>query len=207
MIVPTLNLENELWESGYSLICGIDEVGRGCFAGPICVGAVIFPKSFKPITGLADSKLLKPRQRVKLAEEIKKQALAWAVSEISVSHINKMGIGKATQMAFRKAVKMLSRNPDFILIDAFYIRHLNRKRQKPVKDGDKICVSISAASIVAKVYRDKLMKKLHRKYPQYGFARHKGYGTKRHQEAIRQYGLSRLHRKSFNLEKFLQAQA
>jgi len=219
MITPTLNLEKKLWKSGYSYICGLDEVGRGSFAGPVCVGAVIFPKdlqlqmhtpgvstqihSWSGIDEIADSKLLKPRIREKLAEVIKDQTLTWAVSEVSVSVINRVGIGKATQMAFRKAIKLLSKAPDFVLIDAFYIKHFNRKNQKAVKDGDKICVSISAASIIAKVYRDKLMKKLHKKYPNYGFAKHKGYGTKRHQQALRIHGLSRIHRRSFNLSKFL----
>ncbi|MBI2019911.1 ribonuclease HII [Candidatus Daviesbacteria bacterium] len=204
MIIPTLELEQKLWKQGYRLICGLDEVGRGSFAGPICVGAVVFPNDFQCIEGLADSKLVRPRQRQKLAELIKTSAITWAVSEISVSIINKVGIGKATQMAFRKAVRSLNMRADFVLIDAFYVKHLNRKRQKAVKDGDKICASIAAASIIAKVYRDKLMKKLHKKYPHYGFSRHKGYGTKRHQEAIRKYGLSRLHRTSFDLQKFLQ---
>lgn len=203
MITPTLDIESELWQEGYSLICGIDEVGRGCFAGPVVVGAVVFPQDVVLPEDIADSKLLKPRQREKLAEEIKKIAIVWSVAEISVRHINKLGIGKATQMAFRKSIRLLSKSPDFVLIDAFYIKHLNRKRQRPIKNGDKICASISAASIIAKVYRDKLMKKLHKKYPQYGFAKHKGYGTTQHQEAIRKYGLSRIHRQSFNLQKFL----
>lgn len=203
MITPTLQLEQKLWKSGYRYIAGLDEVGRGCFAGPVVVGAVIFPKNFRIMDGLADSKLLKPRQRENLESAIKNQALCWSIAEIGVRHINKHGIGKATQMAFRKAIKSLEKSPDFILIDAFYIKHLNRKRQKAVQDGDKICASISAASIIAKVYRDKLMKKLHKKYPKYGFAKHKGYGTKRHQEAIRKYGLTRIHRRSFNLQKFL----
>lgn len=203
MIIPTLDIEKKLWNSGYSVVCGIDEVGRGSFAGPVCVGAVIFPKDCEIIDGVADSKLLKPGRREKLAEEIKKNALAWSVAEISVSVINKNGIGKATQMAFRKSIKLLERTPDFVLIDAFYIKHINRKRQKAIKDGDTICASISAASIIAKVHRDKLMKKLHKKYPQYGFAKHKGYGTKLHQEAIKKYGLSRIHRTSFNLTRFM----
>lgn len=203
MTLPTLQLEKKLWNSGYRYIAGLDEVGRGCFAGPVVVGAVVFPKDLQMIAGLADSKLLKPRQREKLTESIKEQALAWSVAEISVTAINKLGIGKATQMAFRKALRLLSVQADFVLIDAFYIKHLNRKRQRAVKDGDKICASISAASIIAKVYRDKLMRKLSKKYPKYGFAKHKGYGTKFHQEAIRKYGLSRIHRKSFNLQKFL----
>lgn len=203
MIFPTLKIEQKLWNSGYTHVCGLDEVGRGSFAGPVVVGAVIFSKYSTMIEGLADSKLLKPRQREKLSVLIKEQAHAWSVAEISVSIINRIGIGKATQMAFRKAIKSLSRTPDFILVDAFYVAHLSRKRQKPVKDGDKICASISAASIIAKVYRDKLMKKSHKKYPEYGFAKHKGYGTKKHQEAIKKHGLSRIHRKSFNLQKFL----
>lgn len=201
MITPTLDLETKLWQDGYSRVCGIDEVGRGSFAGPVCVGAVIFSKDFQVINGLADSKLLKPRLRERLAKIIKNQASCWAVAEVGVSKINKVGIGKATQMAFRKAIKPLS--PDFVLIDAFYIKHLNRKRQRAIKDGDKICASIAAASVIAKVYRDKLMKKLHRKYPQYGLGKHKGYGTKKHQEAIKKFGLSRIHRRSFNLGRFL----
>lgn len=203
MITPTLAFETELWKEGYAYICGLDEVGRGSFAGPVVVGAVIFPQDVKLPEGIADSKLLKPRQREKLELSIKNKAICWSVAQISVSVINKVGIGKATQMAFRKAIKALEKNPDFVLIDAFYVNHFNRKKQKPIKNGDKICASISAASIIAKVERDKLMKKLHRKYPEYSFAKHKGYGTKAHQEAIKKYGLSRLHRKSFNLDKFI----
>ena len=203
MILPSLDIETKLWESGYNNICGLDEVGRGSFAGPVCVGAVIFSKKNILPEGIADSKLLKPRIREHLANEIKKCAASWAVAEVSVATINKVGIGKATQMAFRKAIKLLEKKPDFVLIDAFYVKHLNRKKQRAVKDGDEICVSISAASIIAKVYRDKFMKKISKKYPQYGFGKHKGYGTKKHQEAIRKFGLSKIHRKSFDLQKFL----
>lgn len=203
MVFPTLKLERKLWKEGYHCICGLDEVGRGCFAGPVVVGAVVFPQKIVLPEGVADSKLLKPKQREKLAEEIKKLASDCVVAEVSVRDINKVGIGKATQMAFRKALRLLEVKADFVLIDAFYVKHLNRKRQRAVKDGDKICASISAASIIAKVYRDNLMKELHQKYPQYGFAKHKGYGTKQHQEAIKKYGLCRIHRKSFDLEKFL----
>lgn len=203
MITPTLDIEISLWNSGKSYVCGVDEVGRGCFAGPVVVGAVIFPKDVVLPEGVADSKLLKPLQRQRLSKQIKDVALSWAIVEINVSTINKVGIGQSTQMAFRKVVKSLEKSPDFVLIDAFYIKHLNRKRQRAVKDGDKICASISAASIIAKVYRDDLMKRLHKKYPQYGFAKHKGYGTKLHQDAIKKYGLSPLHRTSFNLDKFL----
>lgn len=200
---PSLDIEKSLWESDYSYVCGLDEVGRGAFAGPVCVGAVVFPKNSESIDGVMDSKLLRPRQRERLAEEIKKNALSWDVAEVGVPIINRVGIGKATQMAFRKAVKLLGKRPDFVVIDAFYIEHFKRKNQKAIKDGDKICFSISAASIIAKVHRDKLMKKLSKKYPKYGFSKHKGYGTKKHQDAIRKFGLSRIHRRSFDLDKFL----
>lgn len=203
MIYPTLNIEKSLWKSGYPFVCGLDEVGRGSFAGPVVVGAVIFLKFCKIPVGVADSKLLKPKRRELLAKQIKECAISWSVAEVSVSTINRVGIGNATQMAFRKAIKSLKTKPDFILVDAFYIKHINRKKQRPVKDGDKICTSISAASIIAKVYRDSLMKKLHYKYPQYGFKKNKGYGTKLHQKMIKQYGLIGVHRKSFNLGKFL----
>lgn len=205
MIFPTLNKEKSLWNLGFRHVAGLDEVGRGCFAGPVVAGAVIFPPHVKTPEGICDSKLLKPRQREKLAEEIKKTALCWSVAEIGVYHINRVGIGKATQMAFRKAIKNLRNKPDYVLIDAFYIRHFSRKKQSPIKRGDKICATISAASIIAKVYRDKLMKKLHQKYPNYGFAKHKGYGTEYHQEALYKFGLTRIHRKSFDLQKFLKA--
>lgn len=203
MIFPTLDFEKNLWEKGFQYVCGLDEVGRGCFAGPVVVGAVIFPPDVVLPEGVADSKLLKPRQRENLAIRIKNETLCWSIAEISVRDINKLGIGKATQKAFRKALQLLSVQADFVLIDAFFVQHFNRKKQKPIKDGDKICASISAASIIAKVYRDKLMENLHNKYPQYGFAQHKGYGTKQHREAIKKHGLCKIHRTSFNLEKFL----
>ncbi|MDO8637993.1 MAG: ribonuclease HII [Candidatus Daviesbacteria bacterium] len=203
MILPTLNIEKKLWKQGYRCVCGLDEVGRGAFAGPVVVGAVIFSFDVDLPEGIADSKLLTSKKREILDKEIKNLAHSWAIGEISVGDINKVGIGKATQMAFRKAIKNLKKSPDYYLIDAFFIKHLNRKRQQPVQGGDKICASISAASIIAKVYRDNLMVKLHQKYPQYGFAKHKGYGTLEHREALKKHGLSKIHRKSFNLQKFL----
>lgn len=202
MVTSSLKIEKSLWKLGYNMVCGLDEVGRGSFAGPLVVGAVIFPKDSPIPDGVADSKLLRPRVRQKLAREIKKCAACWAVSEISVSVIDKVGIGEATQVAFRRAIKLLPIRADFVLIDAFYIKHFNRKNQRPIKNGDKICASISAASIIAKVHRDGLMKKLSRKYPQYGFGKHKGYGTRRHRDMIKKYGLSKIHRRSFDRENF-----
>lgn len=203
MFYASLDFESQLWNQGYDLICGLDEVGRGCFAGPVVAGAVVFSSDCKIPKGIADSKLLNPKERNRLAEEIKKVAQFYAIAEICVSCINKFGIGKATQMAFRKAIKLLKIEPDFFLIDAFFIKHLNRKKQQAVKNGDKLCASIAAASIIAKVYRDELMSKLHLEFPYYGFDKHKGYGTKFHQQALKKFGLSKLHRTSFNLSKFL----
>lgn len=202
-ILPTLRYENKLWKQGYKCVCGIDEVGRGCFAGSVVVGAVMFPPNCELIDGVTDSKLLNPSQRKSLEPKIKSLAIAWAIAEVSVAVIDKVGIGKATQVAFRKVIKLLTHNPDFVLIDAFYVKHFNRKKQLAIVKGDQKCFSIAAASIIAKVYRDNLMKQLHRRYPQYGFSKHKGYGTKLHQAAIAKYGLSKIHRRSFSLEKFL----
>lgn len=202
-IIPTLDIERSFWSRGKKIICGIDEVGRGCFAGPVVVGAVIFPENVILPEGLADSKLLTPIQRLELEPLIKNLALAWAIEEISVEIINKVGIGQATQIAFYNVVGKLKTAPEHILIDAFYINAIDHQIQSPIKNGDKICASIAAASVIAKVYRDNLMVDLDKEYPQYGFSRHKGYGTKFHQEAIKQHGLSPHHRTSFNLGKFL----
>jgi ribonuclease HII len=199
MFTPTLTEEKKLWRRGFLNIAGVDEVGRGSWAGPLVVGACILPKNFQIPQGFGDSKQVKPQARKRLVWFIKEQAKAWNIAEISVLKINKLGLAKASHMAFRKALASLEPRPDFVLVDAFYIRHVNRKNQKPIVDGDQKSASIAAASILAKVYRDDLMRKLSRKYPQYGFGKNKGYGTKRHQQAIKEHGFSRIHRKSFNL--------
>jgi len=199
MSSPTLEEERKLWQKGFLNIAGVDEVGRGAWAGPLVVGACILPKDFKIPDGFGDSKQVKPQARKRLAALLKEKAKSWSIAEIPVSKINKLGLAAATHIAFRKALANLNPRPDFVLVDAFYIRHLSRKNQKPIIGGDQKSASIAAASIIAKVYRDDLMKKLSRKYPQYGFAKHKGYGTKNHQYAIKKYGLSKIHRKSFNL--------
>ncbi|OGE31948.1 ribonuclease HII [Candidatus Daviesbacteria bacterium RIFCSPHIGHO2_01_FULL_44_29] len=207
MFYATSDLESKLWSQGKLLVCGVDEVGRGCFAGPVVAGAVILPPQNPPNlpmpSGLADSKLLKPEVREKLAREIQAMALDYAIGLVEVDMINQIGIGKATQLAFVRAIQGLKNPPDHILIDAFYINDLDKSNQQPVKDGDKLSVSIAAASIVAKVYRDQLMRELDAQFPGYGFAIHKGYGTKLHQSAIKEKGLCLLHRTSFNLTKFL----
>lgn len=216
MKFPNFFYEKRLWKKGFKYVVGIDEVGRGAFAGPVVTAAVIFPcisfeykpRSYKiaeanKIDRINDSKLLKPRFREQLAKEIKEKALAWDVTEVGVSVINRIGIVKATQKAMRKTISDLAKKgypPDFVLVDYFYIpylRGLGRKNQLGIKDGDKKSFSIAAASILAKVHRDKIMRSLSRKYPQYNWGRNKGYGTKFHQQAIAKYGLTRFHRKQF----------
>lgn len=203
MVQPNLCVENSFWEKNYKVIAGVDEVGRGSWAGPLVVGAVILPNDFVIPEGFGDSKQVKPQARNRFADYIKKLAISWAIVQVGISTINKLGIGKATHFAFRKALRNLNPHPDFVLIDAFYIRHLNRKNQMPIVKGDQKSASIAAASIIAKVYRDNLMKRLAKKYPQYGFGKHKGYGTVLHQQAIKKYGFTRIHRTSYNLDYLL----
>lgn len=199
-LIPTLDIENSFWSKGHRYIVGMDEVGRGSWAGPLVAAGVILPSDFVIPEGLADSKLVKPHLREKLSKVIHEQALSTKIVEIPLKIIDKIGVGRATNLAFRRIAKTISPSPDFCLIDAFYIKYFSRKKQMAVKNGDKICASISAASIIAKVYRDNLMKKLHFKYPAYGFGKHKGYGTMLHQQAIKKHGLSKIHRASYNLD-------
>ena len=198
--VPDFSIETSLWQRGYRFVVGIDEVGRGSWAGPLVAAGVILSPDFEIPDGLADSKLVKPQTRNKLSRIIKKIAVGYYIAEISVREIDKIGIGAATFVAFRKIINNISPRADFAIIDAFHIKYLNRQKQMAVKNGDKICASISAASIIAKVYRDNLMRKLHFKYPNYGFERHKGYGTALHQQAIRRLGFTKIHRISYNLD-------
>lgn len=203
---PTFDEENILWKRGIKYIAGVDEVGRGCFAGPVVAAAVIMPVNFNATDEINDSKLLSYKKRKKLDAIIRKYSIAYSIAEISTEIINESGIGKATQRAFLQAVQTLSVKPEYILIDAFYINNLSKKNQKPIVHGDGKSISIAAASIIAKVYRDELMQRLHEKYPQYDFCQNKGYGTKKHREAIGKFGLSDLHRKSFNLVNYITPQ-
>jgi len=202
ILKPTFEFEQQHWNTGLQYIAGVDEVGRGCFAGPVVAAAVILPPGFTATNKINDSKKLSPKVREELAVLIKKYALAYAISEVSVSVINEVGIGKAAQQAFAKAVSALSVAPDHILMDAFLIESVSPLIQTPIIHGDQLSISIAAASIIAKVYRDELMQQVHPKYEVYDFYTNKGYGTKKHREAIRHYGLCDLHRTSFNLSKF-----
>ncbi|MEK7573810.1 MAG: ribonuclease HII [Patescibacteria group bacterium] len=215
MKLPNFDEENNLWDREVEFVIGVDEVGRGCFAGPVTAGAVVFKKNSLFRTGLLskinDSKLLTPKIRKVLAKEIKREVMFYSISTVGVSTINRFGIGKATQIAIRKSVGNILRQINlnakvFVLADGYHIKYIKAvglKHQKGIIKGDRKSISIAAASIIAKVYRDDLMRKLNKKYPQYGFYRNKGYGTKFHQSAIKTHGLSDIHRTSFNLQKFI----
>lgn len=206
---PTFEYESNLWQQGVSYVAGVDEVGRGCFAGPVVAAAVIFPPDFSATDKINDSKKLSSKVRKELAAIIKQHAISYAIAEISVSVINKIGIGNAAQQAFVNAITSLQIKPDHILIDAYMIKALQHEKQTPIIHGDGISISIAAASIIAKVYRDELMEKIHDShatYKVYDFFTNKGYGTKKHREAIGKYGLCDLHRTSFALEKFLSSE-
>jgi ribonuclease HII len=182
-------------QKGINLIAGVDEVGRGPLAGPVVAAAVILPGNLT-ISGLADSKSLTPEVRAGLDREIRAAALAVVVREHSARQIEALGILKAALRAMAQAVLALSPLPQMILVDGHQPLPLTLPQQ-PVIKGDALCPSISAASIVAKVHRDRLMERLHQRYPQYNFARHKGYATAEHLEALRCWGPCELHRRTF----------
>ncbi len=204
-MLPNFSFEKKLWKRGYKSIAGVDEVGRGCFAGPVVAGAVaLTAKQTKAYANIRinDSKKLTPKQRERAYYWIRRTAKFYGIGKASVVEINKLGIKKATEIAFRKAIKNCKKRPDYLLIDAFYVpyvRGLRRKNQLPIVHGDSRSVSIAAASIIGKVYRDRLMTNLGNKpkYRKYGWQKNKGYGTKEHQKAIKKYNLTRHHRKQF----------
>lgn len=204
MNIPSFKEEVLLWQQGVKYIAGVDEVGRGCFAGPAVAAAVILPKDFDTKIGVNDSKLLSAPKRKMLSEYIKKNAVSYSIATVPVGVINEHGIGNAVQEAFYEAVNKLGIAAEYILVDAFYINDIDRKKQKAIIHGDRISLSIAAASIIAKVYRDRLMADYHNQFPQYNFSANKGYGTLRHRDALKKYGLSSLHRTSFNLARFLE---
>ena len=188
-------IERELHAEGIGLICGVDEAGRGPLAGPVCAAAVILPPETE-LPGLNDSKKLSEKKREQLFPEIQQIALAWSVAFASVEEIEERNILGATMLAMNRAIAGLSLTPDLALIDG----NRNKEIEMPsrcVVHGDARCASIAAASILAKVSRDHLMLELAREYPQYGFEKHKGYGTRAHYAALREYGPCPAHRPSF----------
>lgn len=197
MSKPTFKKEKELWRRGYDLIAGIDEVGRGAWAGPIVAAGVIFEKRLA-ITGLNDSKKLLAPKREALAKTIKTKALAWTIQGIGPKTIDEIGIGKANALVIDKVIRALNPRPQYLLIDkASVIKYKIGIPWETIIKGDAKIFSIAAASILAKVYRDDLMRKAAKKYPVYGFEKHKGYGTKLHQQMLKVHNVCPLHRKSY----------
>ncbi|MCX7067419.1 MAG: ribonuclease HII [Methylococcales bacterium] len=183
------------------LIAGVDEVGRGCLAGSVVAAAVILDAT-KPIAGLADSKKLTERKREYLSQLIQEKALSWAIAEASVVEIDSLNILQATLIAMQRAVAGLQQQPDRVLVDGNRLPSLTMPAQAIIK-GDSKIAAISAASIIAKVYRDKLMVDYHRQHPNFSFHRHKSYGTSQHLLEIQQFGFLEIHRKTFNPVKTL----
>lgn len=189
-------IEENLHSQGIEYICGIDEAGRGPLAGPVVVAAAIMPKD-SMIEGVNDSKKVSEKKRELLYEKITEEAIAWGVGIIDQKEIDRINILNATKEGLTEAVKALAVRPDRIIVDALNgIDTLGIPYTSIIK-GDAKCYSIAAASIIAKVTRDRIMREWSEIYPQYGFEKHKGYGTKAHIEAIKEYGLCPLHRLSF----------
>lgn len=190
-----LTYENQAIEKGYNYIAGVDEAGRGPLAGPVVAAAVILPKGLI-IEGVNDSKKLSELQRERLFEEIKEKALAYGIAAADERCIDEINILNATKKAMKDALNQLKPLPDCILLDAVRLENITTE-QVPIIKGDSLSLSIAAASILAKVTRDRMLQEYDNLYPQYGFAGHKGYGTAEHISAIKKFGLCPIHRLSF----------
>lgn len=227
MIFPeNIKYEKKLFDQGIKLIAGVDEVGRGPLAGPFVVGSVIldfkiilelykFVESLKELNGdrfrindiksqkfaeyalINDSKKITQKKRELLFDFITHNAVSYSIAVIDVETLDRQGVSETTQKAFYQAVSDLKTKPEHVFVDGFEIKKLTQKDQTVLIGGDSKSISIGAASILAKVYRDRHMVELHNKYPMYGFDKHKGYGTRQHLEAIKSYGICDIHRKSY----------
>jgi ribonuclease HII len=188
-------MENAIRRMGFVYVAGVDEVGRGCLAGPVVAAAVVLnPDRYVP--RISDSKTVTALERDKLYDQITRNAVTWGVASASCGEIDTINIHQASLRAMQRAVQLLAPSPDFVLVDAFRIPGL-LVAQRAVIHGDSRCTAIAAASIVAKVTRDRMMLELHAEDPRYGFDRHKGYATREHLQAVAQFGYSPVHRQSF----------
>jgi ribonuclease HII len=195
-LAPDLDrYERELRGQGFRLIAGADEAGRGALAGPLVAAAVILPEGFD-LDGVNDSKVLTPHQREVAYERIVRDALAWSVGRCMPGRIDRRGLHKSNVWLLRRCVTRLCVQPDYVLTDGFPVRRLPVPILS-IKKGDAVTASVAAASIVAKVTRDRMMDRYHRRFPVYGFDHNRGYGTKEHRDAIRRHGPSPIHRYSF----------
>ena len=198
-VYPSLDEERKLWRAGYVRVAGLDEAGRGALAGPVVAGAVVLSANTRRAglwAEVQDSKLLSPPRREELAVCIREQAAAWSLGEASAAEIDARGIAPATRLAMRRAVQALSPPPQHLLIDWLQLKSVNLPQLSFTK-GDLRIVSIAAASILAKVHRDQLLRQLHERFPAYGFHSHKGYAAPTHLAAIEEHGPCPAHRRSF----------
>jgi ribonuclease HII len=197
---PTLELETQLWAEGYCFVAGLDEAGRGAWAGPVVAAAVVLPSNqpglAQQLYGVRDSKVLAAARREDLLEVIVGSALSWAIGAVPPEEIDRLGIVPATRLAMTQALEALAPSVDYLLIDYLPLPGISLP-QKYLPKGDARVLSIAAASILAKVHRDRMMAGLDARYPGYGFAQHKGYGTARHRAALAALGPSPIHRLSF----------
>ena len=193
-----LKFENEAFDSGYRVIAGIDEAGRGPLAGPVVASAVVFPVE-KVKEFIKDSKKLSEKAREKVFDYVTKKAKVYSIGIVDEREIDRINIYRATMKAMIEAVKSLKLKPDLLLIDGNMMLNEVSIKQRAIIDGDNLSFSIAAASIIAKVTRDRIMREYDKIYPQYGFAKHKGYGTEEHYRALERYGPCNIHRRSFNL--------
>lgn len=194
--MPDYEFEKAAVNSGFSCICGVDEAGRGPLAGPVCAAAVILPEG-AVIAGLDDSKKLTEKKREKLYDIIKQTAVAYSVAYGTLEEIETENILEATYLAMNRAIEGLTIKPDFSLIDGNRVPRGIKIPCETIVKGDSKSMSVAAASVLAKVTRDRLMLEYDKKYPEYNFKKHKGYGTKEHTELIKQYGPCEIHRLSF----------
>ena len=198
-----LSYEKRLWRKGYRYVAGVDEAGRGPLAGPVVAAAVVFPPQVK-IQGLDDSKQLSPKKREELFQLIRDKSLKIGVGRVSHRQIDRLNIGRANLLAMKIAVEKLGGFADHLLIDGARNQVDSPLPQRAINGGDRKCASIAAASIIAKVTRDRIMLRYHEKYPEYRFDRHKGYGTEAHVRLVARFGPCPIHRRSFSPVNSLQ---
>ncbi|MBU1167783.1 ribonuclease HII [Patescibacteria group bacterium] len=194
MVLPDFKIEEKLWEKGYNFVLGIDEVGIGALAGPMVLGGVIY-KTPVEIDGVRDSKLLTEKRRQEVFEEIIDRTV-YAVGNVTEKEIDRLGITASKSLAIVRLMSKLSIEPEYLLLDGKFIKNFGKPSQYVIK-GDQTVTSIAAASIVAKVTRDKILRDLHQEFPVYNFEKHKGYGTSEHLRALEEYGPCKYHRRSY----------
>lgn len=207
MQFPDIELESKLWNKGFKYIVGIDEAGRGPLAGPVCAGAVVINSDTKLHPFVRDSKMMSERKREEIFEYIKESSVAYGICMIDSVIIDELGIQEAVKMAMEGALKqvedMIDCKADYLIVDGTNVSTISGYHMEKIKSGDIKHYSISSASILAKVTRDRFMKEISKEYPDYLFEKHVGYGTKQHIELLRKYGPCAIHRKSFSPVKQL----